>query len=258
MEDNSIKMTFDDVLDSKITDVENQINKAWNDYQKQLSNLQKIHNDKLAELEKLKRTLDTFKDASSESISLDLLETIESKANELKLSDEEMIIILTRLAKLTSKENEKVIPQEEPKKVKAISNQNKDKKQEVNDIKKEYEKLLIEIEKVRENREQSNFDNIYEETIMNSGNLSTSEQKIAFEEFVKKGQLYKRNIDSIEDNFLYLKKSIDGVSLKSIMDNKQNIKATRERIEQLITENEELAIEFEIAFEDNLQSHNPD
>ena len=258
MAGNKVSSDYSEIFDSKIIEIENQITKAWDDYQKQLLDLQKIHNDRLTELENAKKALDTFKTASSESISLDLLDNLESKANELKLSDEEMIIILTRLAKLTSKENKKqkeeIIPQEEAKKVTAISNQNNDKKQEVNDIRKEYEKLLIEIDKVRENRKLSNYDNIYEKTIMNLGNLSTNEQKTAFDDFVKKGQLYKRNLDSIEDSFLYLKTSVDGESAKNILANIKSIKDSIASIKELISENEELTIEFEIAYEEYTNS----
>ncbi len=254
MDSNKISSNYSEIFDHKIVDIENQITKTWDEYQKQLSNLQRIHNDKLVELENAKKTLDAFRTVSSESVSLDLLEDLENKANELKISNEEMIIILTRLAKLTSKENEKqneeVIPQEEAKKVKAISNQNNDKKQEVNDIRKEYENLLIEIDKVRENRKLSNYDNIYEKTIMNSGNLSMDEQKIAFDDFVKKGQLYKRNLDSIEDSFLYLKTSVDGESARNILANIKSIKDSIASIKELISENEELTIEFEIAYEE--------
>lgn len=253
MAGNKVSSNYSEILDSKIADIENQITKAWDDYQKQLLDLQKIHNDKLAELEKTIKTLEDFRIASSDNVSLDLLETLENKASELKLSDEEMIIILTRLAKLTSKEEkqkEEVIPQEETKKVTAISNQNNNQKQEVNDIRKEYERLLIDIEKVRENRKLSNYDNIYDKTIMNSGNLNTDEQKIAFDDFVKKGQLYKRNLDSIEDSFLYLKTSVDGESARNILANIKSIKDSIASLKELISQNEELTIEFEIAYEE--------
>lgn len=253
MAGNKVSSSYSEILESKIVDIENQITEAWDDYQKQLLDLQKIHNDKLAELEKTIKALETFRTASSDNVSLDLLETLENKASELKLSDEEMIIILTRLAKLTSKEEkqkEEVIPQEETKKVTAISNQNNNQKQEVNDIRKEYERLLIDIEKVRENRKLSNYDNIYDKTIMNSGNLNTDEQKIAFDDFVKKGQLYKRNLDSIEDSFLYLKTSVDGESARNILANIKSIKDSIASLKELISQNEELTIEFEIAYEE--------
>ena len=244
---------YNELFQRKLEELERQKQEQWEEYQKALQNLQNEHNHKLAQIEEHERTLDRFRNIDVENISIELIEELENNLEKTNLSEDEMIIVMSRLVDLSANDliqeniintEELVVPVIEKPTVQKSS------KEIESEIIRDYAYISKEVDRVY--KLLYNFEDNYYDAIdvsVNDNIGKTKEQKQVLDIYMAKAGMCKRKLNAIDADYTYLKSVIDGATTKNIIKSKDEICSRIERIKETINEINELLPDYETAYE---------
>ncbi len=245
--------TYDNLIEQKLTELKMQKDKEWDEYQQKLDELQKEYNDKLDKIEESEKSLEMFRNINNENISVEFIENLADSLEKINLSEEEMLVVMSRLVDLSANDlnKEDLLEEEEivtPEIVQPIMQ--KSNKEIESEILSDYAKVSSEIDRVY------TLLNNFEENYYNATNISanyniekTKEQKQVLDNYMEKAGMCKRKLIAINADFAYLKSAIDSATTKNIVKNRDEIYSRVNRIKETINEFDALFPNYKIAYE---------
>ena len=240
--------TYDKLIEQKLIELQNQKDEEWDEYQQKLDELQKEYNNKIDEIEESEMQIGAFRNLDSNNLTIERIEDLVNSLDSMDFSEEELVVIMSHLADLST--NDLIVENdlESPNIVKEIEEKNQEEVQKsdreiAKEIVDKYESISTEFANVMEVKASTDFEVNYNRAVAMSADSNmekTPEQKLILEDYIAQAGKCKKKFDAIEEDFYYLEADIKGVHYKRVANNKDEIYIRINRLKKAIEEFKEL------------------
>ncbi len=239
---------YDRLIEQKLTELQMQKDKEWDEYQQKLDELQKEYNDKIDELEESEMQIGMFRNLDSDNLTIEKIEDLLNNLDSMNFSEEDLVVIMSHLADLSTHDliyenglESNDIVEEKPEETNQEEPQKSD-KEIAKEIVDNYESISTEAANVMKEKTSIDFETNYNRAIGISADSNlekTPEQRLRLEDYIVQAGKLKKKFDAIEDDLYYLKTAIEGIHYKSIANNKDEIYIRINRLKETIEEIQE-------------------